>query len=85
MEQKDSKSQIRAQCTATEYLCFQHSMDMASEKGSSSWLVALPIESYGFSLHKGAFRDAISLRYGWQPSLLPTFCVVNWRFPDYMS
>ena len=51
---------------------FQKLMNMASEKGSSSWLVALPIKSHVFSLHKGAFRDAISLKYGWHPSLLPT-------------
>ena len=52
----------------------QRLMDLAREKGSSNWLVALPIESHGFLLRKGAFRDAISLRYGWQPSLLPATC-----------
>ena len=30
-------------------------MEVAKEKGSSSWLAALPIESHGFSLHKGSF------------------------------
>ena len=48
---------------------------MAKEKGTSSWLIALPIEKLGFSLHKSAFRDALCLRYGWQPSILPTTCV----------
>ena len=50
----------------------QKLMDVAKEKGSSSWLVALPIENHGFTLHKSAFHDAICLRYGWQPPLLPT-------------
>ena len=58
-------------------------------------LFALPVNSHGFSLHKGAFQDAISL----QPSLLPTSCICgksftvdhacpelsNWRFPNYTS
>ena len=28
-----------------------------------------------FALHKGAFRDALCLRYGWQPPLLTANCV----------
>ena len=49
-------------------------MEVAKEKGSSSLAVVLPIESHGFSLCKGALRDTICLRYGWQPPLLPTTC-----------
>jgi len=45
-------------------------MELAEEKGSSSWLSALPIEEHGFCLHKGAFTDALALRYGWQPPRL---------------
>ena len=60
----------------------QNSMlsEVAKEKGSSSWLAALPIESHGFSLHKGAFRDALCLRYGRQPILLPTTCACGKLF-----
>ena len=43
-------------------------MDLAQERGASTWLTSLPIEEYGFSLHKGAFLDAVALRYGWEPS-----------------
>ena len=32
------------------------SVQLCSEKGSSSWLSALPISDHGFSLHKGAFQ-----------------------------
>ena len=39
-----------------------------------SWLTALPLADQGFALHKGAFRDALCLRYGWQPHLLPSHC-----------
>lgn len=43
----------------------QRSVRAASEKGASAWLTALPIEEHGFALHKGAFRDALALTYGW--------------------
>ena len=48
-------------------------MDLASEKGTSNWLTSLPIED-GFCLHKGAFKDALALRYGWSPSSIPLHC-----------
>ena len=41
-------------------------MDLQCEKGSSSWLTVLPLQDQGFNLNKGEFRDALSLRYGWQ-------------------
>jgi hypothetical protein len=47
---------------------------LAEQKGSSSWLTTLPIEENGFALHKGAFRDALALRYGWRPTGMPTVC-----------
>ena len=43
----------------------QRALDLANEKGASTWLTVLPIDEYGFALHKGAFRDALSLRYSW--------------------
>jgi hypothetical protein len=47
---------------------------LAQEKGASAWLGTLPIEEHGFSLHKGAFKDALALRYGWQPNEIPSVC-----------
>ena len=58
----------------------QKAMTMCSEKGASSWLSALPISEHGFALHKGAFRDALCLRYGWRPSHLPLHCVCGQHF-----
>ncbi len=58
----------------------QRSIDLASERGASSWLTSLPLERHGFTLHKGAFRDAICLRYGWQPEHLPGVCVCGKDF-----
>jgi len=37
--------------------------ELASEKGASSWLTALPITNHCFRLHKGAFCDTLCLRY----------------------
>ena len=55
-------------------------ISLLSEKGASSWLSALPVEEHGFALHKGAFRDALFLRYGWLPSGLPVHCVCGRGF-----
>ena len=52
-------------------------MECASEKGASSWLSALPKKEDGFSLHKSAFRDAISLRHSFH---LPTECTCGKQF-----
>ena len=58
----------------------QKALTICSEKGASSWLSALPISEHGFALHKGAFRDALCLRYGWRPSHLPSHCVCGHHF-----
>ena len=49
-------------------------------EGWSTWLISLPLEDYGFSLHKGAFRDAMALRCGWLPSNAPTSCACGTHF-----
>ena len=49
----------------------KRSMELAQEKGASDWLTSLPIQEFGFALHKGAFQDALSLSYSWQPSGVP--------------
>ena len=47
----------------------------ACEKGASSWVTARPRYSHPWTvLHKGEFRDAIYLRYGWEPPNLPETC-----------
>ena len=69
-------SQLKEQLPAD----LQCSMELASEKGASNWLSALPLEKYGFALHKGAFRDAVCLRYGWIPKNLSTHCVCGQSF-----
>ena len=58
----------------------QRAMDLGSEKGASSWLMTLPITEHNFPQHKGSFRDALCIRYGWQPSRMPSRCVCGENF-----
>ena len=52
----------------------QRLLECTREKGASSWVTTLPIDEHGFLLHKGAFRDALCLRYGWKLQNLPLHC-----------
>ena len=54
--------------------------ELASEKGASSWLTTLPITDHCFRLHKGAFCDALCLRYNYSAPLLPSSCVCGSSF-----
>ena len=49
-------------------------LELNREKGAGSWLTALPLKSYGYSLNKQEFRNAICLRYGWKIPNTPPFC-----------
>ena len=55
-------------------------MELASEKGASTWLTALPLQDQGFNLNKGEFQDALALRYGWQIKNLPHHCICGKSF-----
>ena len=58
----------------------KRTMILSQEKGASHWLTILPMAEHGFSLHKGAFRDGLCLRYGWKPERLPTACACGKQF-----
>ncbi len=58
----------------------RRAVKLASEKGASNWLTSLPLSLFGFSLHKGAFRDSLTLRYGWLPSDTPSHCDCGSKF-----
>jgi len=55
-------------------------VECCMERGASSWLSALPLEQYGFTLYKGEFIDAVCLRCGFTLSLLPSHCVCGKDF-----
>ena len=81
------KQQRREQATQAaedvkQYLtpAYHRVLDLASERGASNWLTSLPITEFGFSLHKGAFVDALCLRYGWPPPGTPTHCACGANF-----
>ena len=58
---------LQAECTYNQLSSqLKRCVDHAKERGASSWLSVLPLDDHGFSLHKGGFQDAISLRYSWQ-------------------
>ena len=58
----------------------QMAMDLAKQKGASSWLTVLPLSEHGFTLHRAAFHDALALRYGWIPTNMPTTCECGKHF-----
>lgn len=72
----NSRNHSTAADTLLEILpdTLRNAVDLAKEKGASSWLTVLPLKEHGFTLHKGAFHDALALRYGWPPSNLPSNC-----------
>ena len=49
-------------------------LDLAREKGSGSWLTALPIQALGYALNKQEFRDGLCIRYGWKVPGTPFHC-----------
>ena len=59
-------------------------MDCSSKKGALNWLAVLPLDELGFSLHKGAFRDSLCLRFGWLPPHMPSNCVCcKWKTVEH--
>ena len=50
-------------------------MNLATQKGASSWLTVLPIRDMDFNLNKSEFRDAVKLRYDWEVPDTPSVCV----------
>ena len=76
IRQQNKERVIKDAANLTERLSadMQRSVKLAKEKGSSSWLTALPLKAHSFVLHKQAFRDALALRYGWPPKKLPSRC-----------
>lgn len=53
---------------------FSAQWNSLGEKEASTWLTTLPIDEHSFALHKAAFRDSLSLRYGWPFQNSPSHC-----------
>ena len=52
----------------------RHTIVLAREPGTSSWLTCRPLKKYGFSLSKAEFMDGLCFCYSWMPPTLPTHC-----------
>ena len=80
-KQKTTSLQARvSSVVAKQSPAVQRAVALASEKGSSAWLSALPTAAHGFDLTKAAFRDALCLRYGWLLPKVPSTCVCGSPF-----
>ena len=55
-------------------------VDLATQKGASSWLTVLPIRDVDFDLNKSEFRDAVKLRYDCEVPDTPSVCVCGDMF-----
>lgn len=49
-------------------------LQLNTQKGCSSWLTALPLERYHFTLTRPEWHDAMALRYLLPPPALPAAC-----------
>eukprot|EP00117_Sycon_ciliatum_P022927 scpid97720/ scgid19636/ len=79
----EARNALRADATlisATLDTDQQRVIELASEKGASSWLTCRPLARHGFSLSKGEFRDGVYLRYNWLPARLPSDCPCGAKF-----
>ena len=56
-------------------------VDLATQKGASSWLTVSPIRDMNFDLNKSEFRDAVKFRYVWEVPGTPSVCVCG----DYFN
>ena len=79
-EERRKKQSADASALRSSLPPLKFAMSLTQEKGASNWLTALPIEEHGFTLHKGAYRDALALRYGWQPNAIHYHCTCDESF-----
>ena len=52
----------------------KRALEMAKEKGASSWLTTLPLDWLGYTLNRQEFRDSVALRYNWKIKDMPVYC-----------
>ena len=68
------------QARLSSTLCHIPFYGWADQPDASTWLTALPLTSHGFDLTRRKFHDGLCLRYGWEPSNLPSSCSCGQRF-----
>ena len=60
---------------SSEEIC--RNLDIISQKGASSWLTALPLEEFRYTLTKQEFTDAILLLYRHPIEGIPKTCACS--------
>jgi hypothetical protein len=58
----------------------KRAIEIARQKGASSWVTAMPTEEHDTVLHKRDFVDAVYIRYAWAILDLPERCVCGKHF-----
>ena len=58
----------------------QRAVDLACEKGGSSWLTAILLKDMNFDLSKWEFLDVLRLHYDWPILDSPSVCVCGCSF-----
>ena len=59
MEQEHQATEDLKKSLPTSLKCCSYGS--CTGKGASSWLTSTPIEEFGFTLHEGAFHDALAI------------------------
>ena len=54
----------------------KRAVDLAAEKGASSWLTVIPVKEMDLNLSKREFKDAAHLSYDWHISDVPILVVI---------
>ena len=73
-KENSNKEILNGIISLTEDQSLKRALTLNKEKGSGTWLTVLPLESHGYCLNKREFRDALSIRYGWNVPNMPPFC-----------
>ena len=55
-------------------------VNLASEKGASSWLTSLPLKEFGYLLNRQQFNDALCLRYNLNLKDCPKTCACGQKY-----
>ena len=58
----------------------KRAVNLAAEKGASSWLTVIPVKEMDLNLNKREFKDAVHLRYDWQINDVPNVCICGEPF-----
>ena len=76
LQKKSTMKAITEQLEHEVPKAMKRSIDLAKEKGASTWLSVLSLIKHDLLLHKSAFHDKLCLRYGWLPPCLADTCPV---------